>query len=274
MKLLTFTLLLMLCREATAQNTGGTRLVISFSGGAYTLRNPGKNFVESFPYTSTPSGTGVASSHVFMGSMGGNFFKIAYMGDIMNFEATAKGHAINGGIGYFQDARPDDAGYFEGGYRRVLPFHRNRFRFAAGADLYFVLGSGIELGWIDNKNQTIQLLGYSVPPDWTETSSYRGTTHTYTYNADHLSVQYRRDGLLVEPKAGVTTTRKRLVLALEAGWMFQLVQGCVLILQQQDSGNEDRHTAAKIKEPHNGSMSGLYMALRVGMINRGHRLKT
>jgi hypothetical protein len=50
--------------------------------------------------------------------------------------------------------------------------------------------------------------------------------------------------------------------------MFQLVQSSVLLLQQQDASGDDKNTVAKIHEPNNGSMSGFYMALRVGMINR------
>ncbi|HXB33092.1 MAG TPA: hypothetical protein VNV35_06710 [Puia sp.] len=272
MKLLTFTLFVMLFRQAAAQDTGRVRLVISLSGGAYMPRNAGKNVVESFPYTSTPTGTGVASGHVFLGSLGGNFSKVGYVGDIMNFEVTSKGHAINGGIGLFQDASSDDGGYFKAGYRRVWRLYRNRFWIMPGVDLYGVLGSPMELGKIDNKNQTLQLLSHTVNPQWTETKTTSTGTHTYTYNADYLAVLYHRDGLLAEPKIVVSTTRKRLVLGLEAGWMFQLIQGCALILQQQDGGNENRNTVAKIHEPRNGSMSGFYTALRIGMVNRSTQI--
>jgi hypothetical protein len=271
MKLLTFILFVLLFRQAIAQSTGGSRVVISFSSGAYYSRRPGKNIVESFTYTSTPTGAAVGSTQTFFGTLGGDFPRIGYIGDLMNFEVTSKRHAINGGIGLYPEVGSNDGGYFKAGYRWVLPFHRNKFQLKPGADLYGVLGGQMELGRIDNKNKTLQMLGYTALPEWTETSSGRYGTSTTTYSADHLSVLYRRNGLLVEPKVVLSTTFKRLVLGLEAGWMLQLSQGCILPLQQQDGGDDNMHTIGKIHEPHNGSMSGPHAALSIGMVNRsGH----
>ncbi|HXB09843.1 MAG TPA: hypothetical protein VNW04_22120 [Puia sp.] len=271
MKLLTFTLFVLLFRQSIAQSTGGARLVLSLSGGAHFSRHPGKNVVESFTYTSTLTGAAASSTQTFFGSLGGDFPRIGYMGDIMNVEVTSRHHAINGGIGLYPDIGSNTAGYLKSGYRWVLPFHRNKFQLKAGADVYLVLGSGMELGRIDNKNTTLELLGFTAGPQWTETYSSRNGSYTNTYNADHLSVLYRRNGLLVAPKVALSTNLKRLVLGLEAGWMLQLSQGCVLLLQQQDGG-DNRHTIGKIHEPRNGSMSGPYAALSIGLINRSHHL--
>jgi len=262
-------------QHALAQSTGKStgRIVISLSGGAFLPQRPGKNVKVSFPYTSTPVGTGVTTTQQFSRSLGGNFPSVALVGDIMNIEVTSKSHAINGGIGLFQDIAANDGGFLKAGYSRVLPLHRRRFRLQLGVDLYGVLSSDMELGRIDNKGQTIQFLGYTSPPQWTETYSDRFGTHTKTYDADHLSILYRRNGLLIEPKVVVATSLKRLALGVEAGWMLQLSQGCILKLQQQDGGNNDRHTIGKIHEPRNGSMSGLYVAFRVGMMTRSNHIQ-
>lgn len=268
MKLLAFTLVTMLVLQATAQDPGERCLVISVSGGINLPEDPGKNVLVSFLYTSTPTGTGVASSHIFQGLIGVGFPKVGYVGDFMNFTGASKHHAINGGLGLFKDGGPDDGCYLKAGYRWILPLHRYRIRLMPGVDLNGVLGNDVEVGRIDNKDQTLQVLGYSAAPQWTSTTYGRYGSTTETYNADHLSVLYRRNSLLLEPKIVTCTTWRRLVLGLEAGWIFQLVQGCVLLLQQEDANDGNRNTVAKIHEPRNGSMSGFYMALRIGMADR------
>lgn len=180
-------------QQALAQDTACHRLVISISGGAFLPQRPGRNVVESFAY-------------------------------IMNSEVTSYRHAINGGIGLFQTSNADDGGYFKGGYARLLCFQRNRFRFEQGVDLHWVLGSQVEMGRIDNRNQTLQVLGYNAAPQWTVVHSDRSGTYSTTYTADHVSVFYRRNALLVEPKLGLAATLERPVLGLEAGWMLQLSQ--------------------------------------------------
>src|SRR6185312_16205997 len=150
--------------------------------------------------------------------------------------------------------------YFKGGYARVLRFHRNRFRFQPGVDLYGVLGSQVEMGRIDNRNQTLQWLGYTAAPQWTETHGDRSGTYTTTYTADHLGVFYRRNALLIEPRLKLAATLGGLVLGLEAGWMLQLSQGCIVVFKQEDaSGNSN--TIGRRHEPHNGSLSGFYSSL-------------
>lgn len=273
MKLLIFTLLVLLAGQATAQNTGCVCFVISNSGGAYVPRIPGKNVTESFPYASTPIATGVAGSHVFQGSLGGHFSKLSFVGDLMNFGVISKRHAINGGFGFFQEASFDLGSYLEAGYRRVIPFHRNRFLFMPGVDLYEVLGGPIEMGQIDNKDQTLQLLGLTAAPQWYETTSTGHGNVTKTYSADQLSVIYRRDGLLMEPKIAVTTIRNGMCLGLEAGWMFQLVQSCVLLLRQEDASDDDRHNVGKIHLPRNGSMSGFYIAVTIRAVYRSRHIR-
>lgn len=277
MKLPTLTLLIIFAQQtgvqqALAQSTekSTSRIVISLSGGAFIPQQPGTNVEGSFLYTSTSVSTGVTTTHQYSGSLGGNFTRLAFVGDIMNIEVTSKSHAINGGFGLFQDIAGNDEGILKAGYSRVLPFHRDRFRLQLGVNLDGVLGSDMELGRIDNKGQTLQLLGHTSPPQWIETHVDRYRTYTQTYNADHLSVLYRRNGLLLEPKVVITTSLKRIVLGVEAGWMFQLLQGCILKLEQQDGGNNHRNTIAKIHEPRNGSMNGLYVAFRAGMIYRSH----
>lgn len=253
-------------QQALAQDTASHRLVISISGGAFLPQRPGRNVVESFPYT-----TSAGNSGYFSGSLGGDFLRVDYVGDIMNFEVTSHRHSINGGFGLFQTSNADDGGYFKGGYARVLRFHRNRFRFEPGVDLYGVLGSQVEMGRIDNRNQTLQFLGYTAAPQWTVTHGDRSGTHSTTYTADHLSVFYRRNALLVEPKLGLAATLGRLVLGLDAGWMLQLSQGCVVVFKQEDtSGNSN--TIGRIHKPHDGSLSGFYTSLSVGLVNRSRQI--
>ena len=184
----------------------------------------------------------------------------------MNFDIVHSRYAINAGIGLFFTSNSDDGGYFKAGYTRVLHFNRNRFRFQPGIDLYGVLGSPLELGRIDNRDQTLQLLGHTAGPQWTETISTRSGSYTKTYSSDHLSVLYRRNTLLIQPKVELAATIRRLVLALQAGYMLQLSQGCVLLLQQQDGSNDNRNTVAKIHQPHNGSFNGLYTSLSIGYL--------
>lgn len=271
MKLTFITFAILLAQHACAQDTAHFRLVCSISGGAFLPRHPGENFIESFSYTSTPTATGISSTQQFTGSVGGDFAPVAYVGDIMNIEVTSHRHSINGGVGLFFTGRSDDGGYFKGGYSRVIRFHRSRFRFQPGVDCYGVLGSHIELGRIDNRAQTLQVLGYTAKPQWTTTSSDRSGTHTHTYTSDHLSVQYRRNALLLEPNVGLSATLGEFVLGLQAGWMLQLSQTCRLLLQQQDNSG-DRNTIAKVHEPRNGSLNGLYTSLRVGFINRSRHM--
>jgi len=165
----------------------------------------------------------------------------------------------------------DDGGYFKSGYARVLRFLQNRFRFEPGVDLHGVLGSQVEMGRIDTRNQTLELPGYTAGPQWTVTHSDRSGTYTTIYTADHLSVFYRRNALLVKPKLGLAATLGRLVLVLEAGWMLQLSQGCVVVFRQEDaSGNSN--TIGRMHEPHNGSLSGFYTSLSVGWVYRSRQM--
>jgi len=262
---------LIVVQHAPAQDTASHRLVISISGGAFLPQRPGRNVVESFAYTTTPVGAGISSSGAFSGSLGGDFLRVDYVGDIMNFEVTSYHHAINGGFGLFQTSNADDGGYFKGGYARVLRFQRNRFRFEPGIDLYGVLGSQVEMGRIDNRNQTLQLLGYTAAPQWTVRHGDRSGTYSTTYTADHLGVFYRRNALLVKPKLGLDATLGRLVLGLEAGWMLQLSQGCVVVFKQED-GSGNSNTIGRMHEPHNGSLSGFYTSLSVGWVYRSRQL--
>lgn len=272
MRLPTLTLILLVTHQALAQDAADHRIVISASGGAFIPHHPGKDVVKTFPYTSTPDGATTPTNHQFSGSLSGDFSKLAYVGDIMNFDFANSRYAINAGFGLFFPKASDDGGYLKAGYARVLHFHRNHFRFLPGIDLYAVLGAPLELGRIDNRDQTLQLLGHTAAPQWTETHSSRNGSYTKTYSSDHLSVLYRRNALLIQPKLQLAVTIRRLVLALQAGYMLQLSQGSVLLLQQQDGSNDNQNTIAKIHQPHNGSFNGLYTSLSIGYLSGSRHL--
>src|SRR5579872_5208220 len=125
MRLLTLTFFVLVLRQAIAQHTGVKPVVLSLNGGAFFSTHPGRNVIETFPYTSTPSGTGVTSSQTFFGTLGGDFPRIGYVGDLINLEFPRKHHAINSGIGLYPDVGSNDGGYFKAGYRWVLPFLKN-----------------------------------------------------------------------------------------------------------------------------------------------------
>ena len=276
MKLLTLAIFVMSCQFTMAQTGRGGGLVISLSGGVFFPCRQARNVVESFSYTSTAAATGVTTNQYFTGALGADFPKGTLVGDIMNFEVTSEHHAINGGFGLFEDVGANDGGYLKTGYRWVLLFHRKRFQFKPGADLYGILGSEMKMGSIDNKGKIIQLLGFTAQPQWTTSYTSRSGNTTYTtHESDHVNILYRRNGLVVEPKVVVSTSLGRLTLGLESGWMFQLAQGCAILLKQADAGDGDWNTIGKIHQPHNGSLTGFYGALQVGIIYRrrkGHDL--
>ena len=275
MKLPTLTLVIALIQQTAVQHTLAQdddknfhRIVISVSGGAFLPQRAGRNLEVSFPYVSRLAVTGVTTTRQFSGSLGGDFPRAAFMADVVNIESIRRRHTINGGFCLFQDGANNVGALLKAGYSRVLPLHRSHFRLQFGVDLDGVLGGYLEMGQIDNKGQTIQFLGYTATPQWTETHSGRYSTYTKTYDADHLSFIYQRNALLTEPKVVMATSIKKLYLGVEAGWMLQLLQGCTLKAEQEDGGSNNRNTIAKMHEPRNGSMSGLYVAIRVGLIKR------
>jgi hypothetical protein len=271
--LLLLSIVLPSVQHALAQDTARHRLVISISGGPYLPQRPGRNVFESFVYTSTPVGSSTSRSALFSGSLGGNYPPAGFVGDVLHFEITSGRHAINTGIGLFQTSNADDGGYLKIGYARVLHFHRNRFRFQPGADLYGILGGKVEMGRIEDFGQTLQFLGFTAPAQWTDTYTNRSGTHTDTFIADHLSVRYRRNALLLEPKLELSATLGRLVLGLEAGWMLQLSQGAVVVFKQVAT-NGYGNNFGLIHQPNNGTLSGLYTSLIVGVIHRPrHKVK-
>lgn len=109
--------------------------------------------------------------------------------------------------------------------------------------------------------------GHTAGPQWTVSyTDRRGDYHSSTYTAQYLLVYYRRDAILLRPDVALTSTFGRLVFGLQAGWMFQLSQGCLLLLQQEDNSN-DVNTIARIHQPHNGLLDGLYATLSIGLID-------
>jgi hypothetical protein len=273
MKLTLIAFAALLAQQTFAQDTAGHCLTFSISGGAFLPRHPGGQVVESFPYTATSATTGIISNQQFNGSLGGDFPVMAVVESMVNLEFERKQYAINAGSGLLHTRSTLDDGYLHAGYARVLRFHRSRFRLQPGIDLCVVLGSQIELGRIDNLGETLQLLGHTAGPQWTVSyTDRRGEYHSTTYTAHYLDVYYRRDALLLRPNLAFTATFGRLAFGLRAGWMFQLSQGCLLLLQQEDNSN-DLNTIARIHQPRNGSLDGLYTVMTIGLIERSrHRV--
>ncbi len=269
MKLTIIVFAALVAQQTFAQNTARHSLTLSIGGGgAFAPRHPGGIVVVSFPYTATSATTGIVSNQQFKESLGGDFPVMAVVESMLNLEFERKHYAINAGSGLFHTRSALDDGYLHAGYARVLQFHRGRCRFQPGIDLCVVLGSQVELGRIDNRGQTLQLLGHTAGPQWTVSYTYRhGGYHSSTYTANYLDVYYRRDALLLRPNLALTTTLGRLAFSLRAGWMFQLAQGCLLLLQQEDRSN-DLNTIARIHQPSNGSLDGLYAVLIIGFTVR------
>jgi len=270
MKLTIIAFAALLAQQTFAQDTARHHFAVSFSGGAFLPRQPGGEVVESFPYTATSVATGTVSGQQFTGTLAGDFPVMFMVEDMLACEFQRRHYVIDAGSGLFHTRSFDDDGYLRAGYSRVFRDHRSRFQ--PGVDLSVVLGNQLELGRIDNRGQTLQLLGHTAGPQWTESyTDSRGNYHSTTYTADYLSVFYRRDALLIRPNMAIATTFGKLVVGLHAGWVFQLSQGCLLLLQQADDSN-DLNTIARIHQPHNGSLSGPYASVSIGLFDRTHHV--
>ena len=258
-------LIAFLCLEqAAAQTPTGDYDLLSISGGLLYPKHPGKNVTRVFSYTAIPDAGGNRTTNTLTGSLGYSFESPAYTGNLINFEIARKHHSIDIGIGITAELKDNTGGYFQGGYRFLLPL--KGFILKPGIDLYYVIGSENKMASIDNKDQEIDLLGYSAPSKWTDTySDDNGNTETNTYYVNRLDILYQRNSFLAEPKIGLTSTGKHFAFGIEAGWMFQLAQSAIIELQQSETKGKDTHNIGRVGVNNNGSMGGPYVALTMGV---------
>jgi hypothetical protein len=247
---------------------GGDRYTIMYvGGGVFSPGQPGHDISTSFQYQLIDLPSGAKTTQTFSGGVHGRFTSPIYLIDLFGLEFVNKHLDINSGVGLYEEAGGDHGVYLKAGYRYVIPV--GRLLIKPGFDLDYFFGSSIVMGKIDNRNKDIIVPGFEAgdqfqaqtPDSWDDGST------TETYNADHLNVDYRRSGFLVNPKVVLATRpRKRFSFSLELGWMFQLAQQSDIIYRQEDGGEQNSYTLGKTAIAENGIFSGPYAAFTVGFV--------
>jgi len=228
------------------------------------MNDPGRDVSSSFAYTATDVSTGVSGFGTFRGSLGQGFLRTVNPIELANLEFVRGRHSIDLGVGIANEIGNSSGVYVRGGYRRIYSF--GGFQIKPSLDLYYFSGNATKMGSIDNRNQDLTIMRFTATSEWTKdvTDEDGNVTETDTYYADHLDVSYKRHDFAVKPSVIVAKQLDRLCLSVEAGWMQELGQHCFLKLDQWDAAGNGNYVGA-IPLDNNGSMSGLYFAVSVGV---------
>jgi hypothetical protein len=252
----------------------------------------------SFPYTSTDATTGITTNRVFQSSLQKVFNNPKLEWDLLGFEF--------GGLRYFFtsnwsfDLNTRIVGNVSGGYGHMWYFnglgeHANnvidkRFVLKASMNVVYDVNDG-NIGIIDNTNSTINVLGLTANPQYTETTSDDdGNTETDTYSAQNLNISYVQKELSLSPRISIGNNpygRKgifvakdgtRLLWELSIGYNIPIYDWGGIELDQDDGNSNDNTNGIggtiSLKNPsltfiYNGEkrtstpfrLSGIYIAL-------------
>jgi len=253
---------LLVAGQTNAQPSSYT--IFSFGAGRMSVNDPGRDVSSSFSYTATDVSTGVSAFGTFRGSLGQGFLRTVNPIDLADLEFVRGRHSIDLGVGIANEIGTSTSVYFKGGYRKIFSF--GGFQIKPALDLYYFSGGSTKMGSIDNRNQDLTMMGFTATSEWTKdvTDEDGNVTETDTYYADHLDVNYTRHDFAVKPSVIVAKQLDRLCLSVEAGWMQELGQSCFLKLDQRDGAGNGNYVGG-VPLDNNGSMSGLYFAVGVGV---------
>jgi hypothetical protein len=237
--------------------------ILTAGFGIFFPSRAGHDVATTFPYTLKDVDNGNETNEIFNGRVHDRFSSPINMIDLLDVEFVRKHHSIDMGVGLSYEGGGDHGFYLKGGYRYILSF--GGLQLKPGIDLYYIFGGNNTLGKIDNKKKEIFLPGAYADDHFTVTETDEYSSSDETVDADHLDVDYIRSTLMAEPKIvlAVEPSRK-LTFSLEAGWMFQVLQYSRLEFRQFDDGNNS-NVVGHISQPYNGSMNGLYAAIKVGI---------
>ena len=245
---------------------GDRYTIVYVGGGIFSPSLPGHDVTTNFQYQAIDLASGAKTTQTFSGGVHGRFTSPIYMIDLFGLEFVNRHVDINTGVGLYEEAGGDHGAYLKAGYRYVIPV--GGLLIKPGFDLDYFFGSTIVMGRIDNRNKNIIVPGFEASDQFkVESTDGDGVSTTDTYNADHLNVDYRRSGFLINPKLVLSARpRKRFVLSLEFGWMFQLAQQSDIVYRQEDGGEDNSYTLGKTPVAENGVFSGPYAAFTIGFV--------
>jgi hypothetical protein len=248
--------------DPSAHSTNYT--VVSAGFGQFYPSDPGHDIAVTFPYTVKDIDNGAVSSHSFSGALIGKFTKPSFMTDLLNVDIMQGHNDYRVAFGLSLETGGDQGYYVKGGYSFVIPL--GFLLIKPSVDLFY-LNSSDKMGSIDNRRKEIDLYGFAAQDQFTWTTSDQdgGGTST-TEDADHLNVNFRRISFLAEPKLILSTKPMgKLVLSLEAGWMYQLWQRSELQFEQEGVDTGTFNTVGHVALEKNGLLSGFYAAVHVGI---------
>lgn len=238
--------------------------VLSAGFGQFYPSDPGHDFAVTFPYTVRDIDNGGVTGHSFSGALIGAFTKPSFMTDLLNVDIMRGHNDYRMGFGLFNEAGGDRGYYLKGGYSLVIPL--GFLLIKPSVDLFYLSGSD-KMGAIDNRRKEIGLYGFTAQDQFTwTTDDGDGLSTSSTEDADHLNVYFKRFSFLAEPKLILSTKpMRRLVVSLEAGWMYQLRQRTELRFEQEGVDNGTFNTVGHVPLEKNGLLSGPYAAIRLGI---------
>jgi hypothetical protein len=242
--------------------------IISMGFGSVFLKDPGKGFGVSFPYSSfATQPNGVDTQATFNGAVGNSFSNRMVTVDLPDFEVVFghdNRHAINLGGGLNKNLENDYSFFLKTGYKYVFTFHDLQIK--PGFDVYYLLGHNKTIGSINNIGSEIHVLGFTASDSWTQDySDDNGNDYQQTYYADHLDVDYRRKSLDLDPNLTLTVNPVgKFVFSIQAGWFLQISQASQLNFLQSDWTNNKNHVGT-ISLDHNGTLTGPYVGMSIGM---------
>ncbi|HLI92807.1 MAG TPA: hypothetical protein VKU83_04340, partial [Puia sp.] len=187
------------------------------------------------------------------------------LADLAHVSYVSDANCFDFGVGLDGDVSGGPSVYFKLGYGRIFPF--GRWQVQPTVDFYWAMDRTSRLGILNNYDTTINILGYSADPYFTQiyTDDY-GNEDVYTYTAGDLDVNYTRNSFLAVPKVLVGTILWRhLYVGIEAGWLQQLAQSNVIKLVQYDAyGSGASNVVGKVHLKTNGSLTGPELAFNLG----------
>lgn len=259
-----------LSRIAAAQSQG---VNISLTTGAGFLFNPNPSHAvtTSFPYTTTAAG----GTQKFSGSLQGDYHSLAPMFDLPGLDVTYRRLDFSIGTGLRQDFNNDYAWYGRTAISYAFPLHWATVK--PGVGLIYFGGRRERLGSIDNRGQDLTMFDFTAYSQFVATYTYDdgyGDFYSYdqTYNADHLDVDYSTHSLDIGPQVDLAfPSVGRFTFSLQAGWLFPVIQQSALRFVQVSYDNYEVTTnpVETIKQPHNGSLGGVFGDARVAF-SLGH----
>jgi len=238
--------------------------VVSAGFGQFYPADPGHDIAVTFPYTVKDIDNGGVTSHTFNGALVGTFTKPSFMYDLLSLDIMRNHNDYRVGFGFFQEAGGDQGFYLKGGYSFVIPL--GFLLIKPSVDLFYMNG-GDKMGAIDNRKKEINLYRFTAQDHFSYTTDDgNGGGVWATTDADHLNVYFKRFSILAEPKLILSTKPMgRLVISLEAGWMYQLRQRTELLFEQEGVDAGSANEVGHVPLGENGLLTGPYAAVHVGI---------